>query len=129
MASGQTRRIHSSSGSFKANSTMRLIPAAGPAASTGMRPPGPSPTKLSGVNATRTTGTTSAEVGVCRAKVLSGEDLLGRHGARRADDGVGAGQAALLAEPLRQPEVGDVRLGFSVEEDIGGLQVAGCDHR
>lgn len=50
--------------------------------------------------------------------------LLGRHVARRADDIAGGGKAAITIGEFRQTKIGDPRLTFIVEQDIGWLQVA-----
>src|SRR5262249_44135553 len=49
--------------------------------------------------------------------------LFGRHVRRRAEDGARRGGVA-RAEHLDEPEIGDVRLPFVVEQDVRRLQVA-----
>ena len=53
--------------------------------------------------------------------------LLRRHVAGRAHDLTRAGQTAVALELLRQPEVGDPRVAFLVEQDVARLEVA-VDH-
>ena len=62
-----------------------------------------------------------------RPSTGAGLDLLGRDVVGGADPGAGARQAAGRAEPLGEPEVGQVDVlvvALAAEQDVGRLDVA-----
>ncbi len=59
-----------------------------------------------------------------RAKVLTSRRLLGRHVARRAQDGAGPRPARVGIDDLGQAEVGHLRPIVLVEQHVAGLEVA-----